>query len=279
MIALLIFIAALAAFTLPPALAGVRLAVSAVFLPVAVPARAAATAVSERLSSPEDRFGLDPADGKTIDEVRYQNGALRARVAILEAQLADLEQLTAQYRQMSSDVRKLVEPAAVLSGPADARQTLMIATTGLSTLRENAAVLHPRGLIGTIETISPVGGTARVRLTTDPQSRLKARFVRFAATPDGATTTQRLEIPTPLVEGNTRGLVARLLPARAVRENLRVGDAVLLDDAGFPPALKGVQIGVVASIDLPPTDAGHAGVTITPVLSAMTLREVLVVTK
>jgi cell shape-determining protein MreC len=279
LIALLILIAALAAFTLPPALAGVRLAVSSVFLPVAVPARAVATGIADRLNSPEDRFGLDPADGDTLDEVRYQNKALRGRIATLEVQLADLEQQTAQYQQMSSDVRKIVAPAAVLSGPGDGRQTLTIATVGLGQVRENAAVLHPQGLVGTIETVSPVGGTARVRLLTHPQSFLKARFASFVKRPDGATTTQRRDVPTALVQGDNGGLVALYLPARAVREHLRVGDSVLLDDASFPGALKGVQIGVVESIDLPPTDAGHARVRITPGLNAAGLREVLVVTK
>jgi cell shape-determining protein MreC len=279
LITLLILIAALAAFTLPPALLGVRTAVASVFLPVAVPTRAAVVTISERLSSPEDRFTLDPAEGKSIDEVRYQNQALRGRVAVLEAQLADLEQLTAQYRLISSDVRKLVEPAAVLAGPADNRQTLTIATTGLTSVREGAAVLHPLGFVGTIETASAVGGTARVRLITDPQSRLKSRFVRLIPREDGTTLTQRLDIPTPLVEGATRDCVARLLPARDVRQHLREGDAVLLDDASFPPAMKGMRLGTVKSIDLPPTDAGHATVRITPGLNAMALREVLVVTK
>ncbi|MBC7784638.1 MAG: hypothetical protein H7144_12440 [Burkholderiales bacterium] len=274
-------VALIGAFTLGPVNAAISQTVQTLFLPVAWPTRLVGAQVKEHLAPQASDDLLSPGSPRTVADLRRQNAELIVRLTNIEAQLEDLKKLSAQYATLGGDLRKMVQPATVIGGPTDQRQVLTIGTATLTRVADNAAVVHPLGFVGRVSGVAIAGGNARVLLATDPSSRVSGRFVRFVPRPDGAIDIITLDLPPPLVEGTTRGLIARLLPARPIREKLKVADMVLLDDPQlFPiPALKGLRIGSVTKIRLPPTDAGHAEVEIAPITDFSSLREVLVVTK
>ena len=279
-------LALLCALTLGPPSGGVRATVAALFVPVSMPARAAMQGVHDRVVSPAERFNLQGGPA-TLDEALYENRLLQSKLTNVESQLEDLQKVFQQYRTLAAALQSKVEPATVLAGPSDARQTLTIATTGLTRVEEKMAVVHPLGVVGRISGVSPAG-TARVILATDPAFKADVRFVGLVREGDRVESVPR-PMPAAMlaegaprekdVQGTTGQLVARYLPAKAVRQSLRVGDAVVLDDAEWPPVTRGLRLGTVAAIDLPPTDANYASVRITPVADLATLREVLVVNK
>jgi len=276
---LMILAAAISAFTLPEAKSGVREVAQGLFVPIAWPVRAIGLAISSRLAPHEQKDLLSPDKARTADELRQQNAELLTRILNLEAQLDDLKQLSAQYQQLGTDLRKLVQPATVVAGPTGSRQTLTVGTSGLKAVREGMAVVHPLGFVGQIFAVAPGAATARVLLVTDPQSKIAARFFRFGRRADGSLVTMPVDIPAPLVEGDGDAMVVRMLPARKVRNVVKIGDVVVLDEPKLPPALKGLRIGTVTAIDLPPTDSGHATIKVEPTGDLTHLHEVLVVSK
>ena len=273
----LIALAVLSAFTLGSPRNGVRETVQMLFVPVSAPTRAVVRWATERTSSQQEIDVLSPDKPRDINSVLQQNAMLLTRLGSLEAQFEDLKQLSAQYRDLNPDLRRRVDPAAVVAGSTTGRQTLTISTGGLPAVRERAAVVHPSGFVGQIYAVAVGEATARVLLATDPESRLAARFVRYETTEDGSVQTFALRTQPPLVEGNGRNLIVRMLPAGEVRNTLRVGDVAQLDDPTFPLVTKGLRLGTVRRIQLPPTDAGHATVELDPTTDFGGLREVLVV--
>ncbi|HEX8325384.1 MAG TPA: rod shape-determining protein MreC [Tepidisphaeraceae bacterium] len=270
-----ILLAALSAFTLAPAKSGVRAAVQTLFVPVAVPVRAVGVWTTNRLSPPRESDILSPDKARNIEDVRRQNTALITRLGNLEAQLEDLRRLSAQYGQLG-DLRNMVRPAMNLMGSPTNRQTITLSTTNLKNVHEKQPVVHPGGFVGQIYDVATAGSTARVLLVTDPESRLYARFVRYRSDENGVRL-ERVDTKPPLVEGNGRGLVVRMLPAREVMGVVNVGDVALLDDPdpAFPAVIKGLRLGTVRRIL--PTEAGHATIELDPTADFAKLAEVLVV--
>jgi cell shape-determining protein MreC len=212
----------------------------------------------------------------SLDINQLDKAVLLVQIQNLSAQLDDLRKLSHLYTQLGEPVRKISQVAPVTSGPVDQRQTLTISTMGLEPIRESAAVFHPLGFVGQVDSVGV--GSARILLITDPASKLTGQFVRYQGRADGGIDIIRLGVKPPLVEGTGDRMIARAIPAGEVRNVLKVGDIVELDDDRFPtPALKGVRMGVVTAIDLPPTDAGFAQIEMKPTADLLTLREVLVV--
>jgi cell shape-determining protein MreC len=288
-ILMLPIVALISAFTLEQAKPAVRRGVETLFVPVAGPTRALGSAAQRRLTPVSDTDPVSPDHPRTRLELQQENEILRVQIANLQTKLDDLVGISQQYQQLGAELQKLVQPAMVLGGPTDQRQTLTISTTGLTNLRVGMAVVSPFGYVGKIHSISATGGTAKVLLATDPSSKLVARFARYVKRPDGGLELVTLDIPPPLVEGvgdkqvvgNTRYMVANLLAAGPVRKLLQQGDQVLLDEPinRMPPALRGLRLGTITKINLPPSDSGHADVAIEPVSDLPKLSEVLVVTK
>jgi len=274
----LLVLAALSAFTLPPARSGVRDQISLAFVPVAAPARAVGKWVRDRLAHETPVDSLSPDAPRTSDQLRKQNTVLLTQIARLEAQLEDLKQLSAQYSRLG-DLRKLVQPASVIAGPRTNRQTLLISTTDLTNTKLGMPVVHPDGYVGKIYSVAPLGGSASVLLVTDPDSRVQARLARFTAREDGGVRTELLPVDPVVVIGNGNNMLAQMLPGRAVQSVARVNDIVVLDDTASGAALRGLLVGKVTQINLPPTPSGHASLVIEPTSDFRTLSEVLVVTK
>ena len=273
-----IVLAALSAFTLPAAKSGVREVVATLFVPVAAPVRAVGLWASNRVSPDRATDVLSPGKARDVDAVLRQNAELITRVGQLEAQLEDLKQLSAEYSKLATDIRKVVHPAGITGGPVGNRQTLTITTGNLVSVKEHMPVLQPTGLVGQIYAAATGGGTARVLLITDPESRVGARLVRYVAGEDGQLRKYRVNIQPPLVEGaGPNALAIRMLPAREVRSTVHVGDVAELDDAGFPIITKGLRLGIVSKVNVPATDSGHATIELTPTADFAKLREVLVV--
>lgn len=275
-----ILLAALSAFTLPAAKSDVREVVQTLFRPVAQPVRAVGLWASNRASPDRAIDVLSPDEPRDRDEVLRQNAELITRIGQLEAQLDDLKQLSAEYSKLATDIRKLVHPATVTGGPIGNRQTLTIATGSLLATKEHIAVLQPTGLVGQIYAAAIGGGTARVLLITDPESRIGARFVRSVVGEDGQLRKYRVNTQPPLVEGNgPNALIVRMLTAAEVRSAVHIGDVAELDDVGFPLVAKGLRLGIVRKINLPPTNSGYATIELSPTANFAKLREVLVVDK
>ena len=275
---LLIAAATLSAFTLGSAKSSMRELAQGLFVPISFPVRTIGVWATNRLSQQQDVDLLSPTNPRDTNEIRRQNAELITRLANLEAQLDDLRQLSAEYDRLGS-LRSLVQPARVVAGPIAPRQTLTIGITGLREIREKMPVVCPLGFLGQIYAVSLGNATARVLLATDPASHLSARFVRFIQEPNGTIGVQSIKTSPPLVDGDGRGMVVRALPAHEVRNQLHVGDVALLDDITFPPAVKGLRLGTIRKITLPPTDAGFAVIELDPTTNVSTLTEVLVVDK
>jgi rod shape-determining protein MreC len=274
----LLVLAALSAFTLPPARSGVRDQIALVFVPVAAPARAMGKWVRDRLAHEPAVDALSPDVPRSAEQLRQQNNMLLSQIVRLETQLEDLKQLSAQYSRLG-DLRKRVQPASVIAGPRANRQTLLISTSDLSGIQTGMPVVNPDGFIGKITSVAPLGGSASVLLVTDPDSRIQARLARFAPRDDGGVRTEILPVEPVVVIGNGADMLAQMLPGRAVQSIARVGDLVILDDASSGAALKGLLVGRVKTINLPPTSAGHASLNIEPTADFRTLAQVLVVNK
>lgn len=272
---LFILLATLSAFTLAPAKSGVRAAVQTLFVPVAVPVRAVGVWATNRLSPSREEDILSPDNARGIEEVRRQNTALVTRLGNLEAQLEDLRRLSAQYEKLG-DLRNRVRPAMNLFGSPTNRRTLVIGTADLTNVQEKQPVVHPGGFVGQIYDVATGGATARVLLVTDPESHVYAQFVRYRSDESGVRL-ERVDTQPPLVEGDGRGLVVRMLPAREVRGTVAVGDVALLNDPAFPAVTKGLRLGTVRRITT--TEAGHATIELDPTADFAKLAEVLVVEK
>lgn len=271
--------AALSAFTLPRAASGARTQLAKFFVPVAVPTRAIGLWVQSRISPAPPVDLLSPGQPRNVDELRRQNAALIAQVQNLQAQVEDLKGHSAAYSNLEINLRRAVEPAQVIAGPRTNRQTLTINTSSLRAVRPGMAVVHPFGFVGWIDSVATVGGSATVLLVTDPTLRVQARFARLSPTEDGRVISTLLPIDPIAAGGNGKQIGAAMISAKQVRQHLRKGDVVLLDDNRFGPALKGVRIGVVSNIHIPQTNAEHASVEIDPNIDFGTMSEVLVVTK
>lgn len=264
------FLATLAALTLPEVKSTVRTTLRSLFTPVSWPARTVGLAF-HKATTPADSGPLFSPDPSKLNPA-----ALLVQIQNLNAQLEDLKKLSHLYQQLGEPLRRISRIVPVTSGPVDQRQTLTLATSGLAGLRNNTPVHHPLGFVGKIDSIG--AGSARVLLITDPSSKITGRFVRYQPRADGGIDILRLDIRPPLLEGATDRMIARAIPAGEIRSTLKIGDIVELDDDRFPiPALKGLRVGVVTRIDLPPTDAGFAQIEVKPAVDLVSLREVLVV--
>ncbi len=275
----LIAAAALSAFSLRPAAQGPRAQLAKLFEPVAAPTRAIAQWGRARISTDKPVDLLSPGKDRSRDELLRQNGVLITQVQNLQAQLEDLKRYSAAARELGTNLQQLVEPARITAWPTANRQTLMISTSGLSNVRNNLAVVHPFGFAGTIQSTATIGGAAQVLLVTDPESSVQARFASFVVGADGRITTTMLPIEPIVARGDGSKIVATMVAAQPVRQHLKVGDIVLLDDGRFGPALKGLRVGKVSKIDVPQTNAKFASIEIEPTADFAHLSEVLVVTK
>ncbi|GIW75124.1 MAG: cell shape-determining protein MreC [Phycisphaerae bacterium] len=264
------FLALLAALTLPDVKSAVRTTFRSLFAPIAWPARTAGLIFHKATTSVDSGSLFSPDPSELSPE------ALLVQIQNLNAQLEDLKKLSHLYQQLGEPLRRISRIVPVTSGPVDQRQTITLNTSGLTGLRNNAPVHHPLGFVGRIDSVG--AGSARVLLITDPSSKITGRFVRYQPRPDGGIDILRLDIRPPLLEGATDRMIARAIPAAEIRNVLKLGDIVELDDDRFPiPALKGLRVGVVTGIDLPPTDAGFARIEVKPTVDLVSLREVLVV--
>ncbi len=269
-IILLPVVALLSALTLPEAKSGIRTSLRALFSPVAWPAHRVGQALSRATVTPDESKLFSSELGNLSTD------ALIVQIQNLNAQLEDLKKLSHLYTQMGASLLQSSDLTSVTSGPTDQRQFLTISTAALVSPRAGSAVFHPLGFVGQVDSVGV--GAARVMLTTDVMFKRTGRFVRYQARADGGIDIVPLGLDQPLVEGTGKGMVARQMAARDIRNVLKVGDIVELEDPAFTlPALRGMRLGVVTEIDLPPTDAEFAEIKISPTVDLLSIREVFVV--
>lgn len=282
---ILLGLSAASAFVVPTRYTdGVRPRVSALFTPVAQPARALAGWATGRSGA---------AAGQNVDprpsEVVYQeNEDLRVLNARLTQEVAELRKVRAELDTLG-DLRDLCTPVAVLGNDTTAaRDSLALRSTGFTGLADGMFAVVRDDVVGVL--IAGKAG-AHVRLITDPQSRVLARFATFrpaagppaegqpAGGPPAGGGFTYLGLTPRLVEGAGNGLmVCRNVPfAEVEKSGLKRGDWAVVNDQDWRRELQGRRLGVVA--DVRKGNRLMAEIVIKPEPDLRGLREVMVLTK
>ncbi|MFT4034831.1 MAG: rod shape-determining protein MreC [Patulibacter sp.] len=186
-----------------------------------------------------------------LAKITDERDALRLKLGQVQGQLSDADQLN-RFAQSSQSYGPLDQygpkTAHVIGQTSNAwyRHVIIDVGTGDGVAVKNA-VVGPDGLVGTV--IRASGGTAVVRLITDPQSGVTAKVVNGR---------DRRGLRGPLVPSKI-GAPGDLLLQIAKTELHRRGDQVLTAgvisqrlEGRFPP---NIPIGVVSRIDDPGTDS------------------------
>lgn len=251
------------------------------FAPVSEPVHRGSAWIGERLRDPPTR---DQSVPTTPAELEAENAALRMQVAALAHQLEELKRLN-KDREAMGLARDLSVPARVVGLDASAsggRQMMQVVVDGAwaGLVKDGQPVISARGLVGRVA--GTWRGGTRVRLTTDLESRIVAKFVRFTRDDAGNLVMSDVSAEKPLVEGaGAAGMrVANLPMARVQAAGVREGDWLAVNDYdGWPYELQGFLIGRVARVAESRTRPLMAELTIEPPAELRKLREVMVVAK
>lgn len=276
---LLLIAGAVMAFVIPQrdatAITGV---LQAILAPVSSPVRSGALVLLPARGGGPDAGG--PAGAARVQQsIVEENLLLRQELSSLTAQLEDLKRLNAD-RALLGPVREQCIPVKVVGFDArPARETLSVVTGASVYVAQDMPVLHTGGLAGRLFAVG-IGG-AKVRLVTDPESRIQGRFGRFVRDDSGAVRFVELQTPPPLVQGLGSGTMAvRNLPIRELQQaGLAVGDWVVLADNTWPANLQGFKIGRVTEIGARTDGPLHADIRITPDTELTRLAEVMVMNR
>lgn len=250
------------------------------FAPVSGPVTRGAGWLGERIKPHE--FVRDPTSPRTFDELDSENHNLRVELVSLSAQLEGLKQLNTD-RQMLGSVRERSVPARVVGLDAGTvRKMLQLIAPDGVTLAEGMPVITPRGYVGRL--VGGFRGAARVRLTTDPESKVQGAFKRFTRRDDGGLVATRLDSPPPLVVGaGDLGMRVQNLSLRQIEQaGVQVGDWVVIEDQDFMPTyahLQGFLVGRVSAINNSRINPLMAELVIDPPEDLRRVREVMVVVR
>jgi hypothetical protein len=257
---------------------GVRTAVSATFVPVSHPARAAAGGLDGLLTAlPVDAESVDTP--REAEAVYAENQQLRQQAARLLLQLETLKRIVRDRAKLGTGLRDRVEPAAVTGSALDTGLFLQLAPA--SPGAPGQRVLHTAGetagVVGTVADATPAG--VRVRMLTDPAHRpVDGRFARLD--PDTATY---VIVPTePFVvsgAGLGRCVISRHPEADLTENAVGPGDLVVLSDPAWPEVMHGVALARVASIEPLAQAPGFARVELIPTTDLASLAEVMVLSR
>lgn len=294
----LLGISGVGAFAVPPTFSdAARPKLTALFTPVARPARAVGAWATGRWGAPEPRLDQRPAD-----TVYAENQALKAANVKMAYELDGLRQVVAEWNKVGP-LKDRCTAVAVVGNDASlgVRDALSLQSGSMAGLTDGMFVLRDQNVVGRLVT-GKLG--AQVRLVTDPQTKVYAYFGSFrkpdksaakhktaveigpggsavVAEPadEDAPVFVRLNLPVKLVEGAGHGtMVCRNIPyADAVdREGLKIGDWAVIEDREWKD-LQGWRLGVVT--DIRKTNRMFAEIEIKPESNLLQLREVMVLTK
>lgn len=241
------------------------------FAPVSYPVRQFAMVITRRgedVSPPA--FDTKSASAGAKAEIEQ----LRTQVASLAFQLEEMRKINFN-RELAGEVGKFSVPFKV-TGVGSGRDVLNLAGTSGDGLAVNMPAAFSDGIVGKVYSVGASG--AQVRLITDRGARVMGVFCRW----DGGRF-MKLATDPPLVEGQGRGVLTVFnLPWKQVKDVVRVGDWVCLDDAqrdeDWPLMMSGYRIGQVERVAEWGRNPLYAEITVRPRINLMDLREVMVVT-
>lgn len=275
---LLLMLSAISAFMLPQGMTDrVRPLAGTLLTPVAEPTRALSGWMTGRAGPSV------PVDQRPADQIVLENVELKQTVAKLQHDLDVFRKRDAEHAKLG-DIRDLCRPVTVL-GPASSggRDVLTVRSSSLTGLADKMVVLYEQDIVGVLANVG--AGGAQVRLVTDPQSRMLAKFGVFqkptsnAAGDGGEMRFVPLAIQPMLVEGAGGGkMICRNIPWKdATDAGLVEGAWAILNDAQLPTAVQGRRLGVVRKIAK--GAKMMAEIEIRPEIDLMQLKEVMVLTK
>ena len=267
------------AFFIPTQTAGkYQPRVELLFAPISRPASSIARTVTRRTS---------PAvvtDLRADAEIRSENEALKSEVMQLNARVAELTRQNNELGKLGG-LKDMCQVSRVIGSDSGNRESLSIAATSLSGVKEDMYVLVSEGLVGQIARTGTLG--SQVRLITDPAFRIRVRFLRFEK-----------EFPVRLLNGtvvaqgvgNGQMKVTLSLSDLGLDQNLKPldpnlgpmvkeGDFAKIEDNECPSALQGVVVGKVAHLVQLRDARLYAEVQIEPATNLHRLGEVMVMTK
>jgi hypothetical protein len=281
----LLVLCVLSAFVLPARYTESKPRISALFTPVAAPSRSVVAWVTGN-SKPQSI-----PDPRPADEITKENNELRFANATLSYQVAELQRVMGD-RLSVGDLRDQCTPVGVLGPDLGTRDSLALRSGNYGGLQDGMFVLHDRDVVGTL--VSGKAG-AQVRLVTDRQSKVQARFGSFRPVRVDGPTTRKTAAGAPATDSELRFVLYKLDPKLVVgqgdgkmlcrnlafgdvqKEGLKVGDWAVVDDPELPQELHNRRIGVVTAIRA----AEHmmTDIEIRPEGNLLSLREVMVLTK
>jgi rod shape-determining protein MreC len=227
----------LSAFVLPPHVTDIgRSPVQTLLIPISRPAYRIANAIRGHVQ-PQPIEDTRPAL-----EIQQENLALKQQVQWLSTKVEELSQQLNERASLGAreDYCDRFDVTAADTG----RDGITIAGTKIGAVREDQPVLSSgvADLIGRVTAIR--GMAAHVRLVTDAGFTVTGHFVSYSAT-NGAEERNLLAIVT----GNGLGqMVIDNLHSDEVQSMIKPGDSVVLRDETWPPAVQGIRIGRVATI-------------------------------
>jgi cell shape-determining protein MreC len=227
-----------------------------------------------------------PPDDRASYAIRLENDRLRQQNVKLRYDLVEQLKITNELKNLG-DLGPLCTPVKVVGSDPGQRESLALAGSSLEGLKDDMCVVYPGGIVGRLQRTGLAGG--QVQLVTNPGFRVTAYFSAVRRKPDGKNPAAkdatgdlvRLNNERVLVEGAGRGqMVVRHQKMSDVQGwGLQKGDWVVLDDTEWPPRLRGLKIGRVASITTHRESPLFAEIKIAPDADLLKLQEVMVLTK
>src|SRR3954453_6176260 len=169
--ALLLLVAALAAFAIPEKYSVKPLpALQAVFSPVSLPARHIGGWAHDRLFPP------DLAGKRTMQAIVAENERLTNVTGFLQKQLEAERRRNAEGAPLA-ELRDRCIPLAVSGTDAGTRESLALPASTLERVADGAFALYPGGIAGRVQGRVGFGG-AQLRLITDPGFKVRCHLSR-----------------------------------------------------------------------------------------------------
>lgn len=258
-----------------------RAHVGVLFAPVAMPTRWAASWAHATLWPPQVRDEAAPGRPRPADEVLAENDRLRVELANLTTQL-ERYRLLAGDRAAMGAIGERCERFSVMGADSGTRRTLSVVGRGTGGLKAGMAVLapgSPPAVIGEVQHAGAAG--AQVLLLTDKQSVFTGSFGRTVTDAEGRPQFTALPLQATLVAGTGgRTLKSDKLAMKDVEAaGLAVGDWLVLNDSAWPEGLEGFRVGRVARIEASRQRMLFAEIEIDPIVDALQLRDVMILTK
>jgi hypothetical protein len=245
------------------------------FAPVTSPINGGAGWVQGKVSGPVARDVSAPASDQSLAE---ENRTLRGEVSSLVAQLEALRKLNSD-RAALGPLRERCVPARITAIETGAHRYLQVMAAPEAKIEEGMAVITARGVLGTVA--ARFRGALRVKLTTDPDSKVQGAFVRFERTGEGGVVPRQLRSESPLVVGTGTGLrISNLSLQRLAESGVRAGDyLVVSDERDWPAEMQGFFLGTVSGIEKSRGNPLMAEVTVTPAEDPTRIKEVMILNR